>query len=178
VYSAPLGLLNGYTSRAQYGEKRHGILLRFLAIPKYRALYIAVAQLFRDLLIKGVNVTHQLPQLSPSQDRIPLLKKAKKKISLAAKWALTPGASHDHVTNISSAIALLLHHNHSSILQPFPSSVPQLEPDAMTPDAHSILRRYFARWILRPLDFLLLPEPSWHPTGGSKSGTTASLHLR
>ncbi|KAF9072080.1 hypothetical protein BDP27DRAFT_1391451 [Rhodocollybia butyracea] len=143
------------TSRAQRGEERHDTLLRLLAVPKYRALYIAVTRLFTDQLINDLNVMHDISQLSPTQDRIPLLKK----ISLAGKWAPSPGASHDRVTNIASAVALLLHHNRASIPQPFPSSVPP-HPDAMTPDAHTTLRSYLGRWVLRPLRaLLLLPEP-------------------
>lgn len=114
-----------------------------------------------DQLIKDLQVFHELGRLPPNEDRIPLLKK----ISLAGKWAPTPGASHDRVTNISSAISLLLNHTRSSIAQPFPNAVANFDPtqsltDPVIRDGYTVLRSYFGRWILAPLrSITLVPEP-------------------
>lgn len=147
--------------RARIAQERHEILLRRLETPKYRALYVAVTRLFVDQLIKDIQVVHELRKLSPNEDRIPLLKK----ISLAGKWAPSPGASHDKVTNIATAISLLLNYHRSSISQPFPSAVANFDPtqsltDPLLRDGYATLRSYLGRWILAPLrSITLVPEP-------------------
>ncbi|KAJ3872739.1 hypothetical protein F5051DRAFT_444905 [Lentinula edodes] len=147
--------------RTSVGEERHGILKRRLEDPNYRALYVMVTRLFVEQLIKDMRVVRELQQLPPNENRIPLLKK----LSLAAKWAPSSGASHDRVTNISTAIALLLHHSRSQISQPFPSALStfdaaQLANPELATDQYTILRSYLNRWVLIPIrSLLLLPEP-------------------
>ncbi|KAJ3776845.1 hypothetical protein FB446DRAFT_719856 [Lentinula raphanica] len=148
--------------RVQVGEERYKILKKRLENPTYRALYVMVTRLFVDQLIKDLQIVHDLQQLTPDEDHVPLLKK----LSLAGKWAPSPGASHDRVTNISSAIALLLHHSRARISQPFPSALSSFDsaqfgsnPESAF-DQYMILRSYIGRWILNPLrTLLLLPEP-------------------
>ncbi|KAJ4490492.1 hypothetical protein J3R30DRAFT_91437 [Lentinula aciculospora] len=149
-------------NRVRIGEERYEFLKRRLENPSYRALYVMVARLFVEQLIKDLQVAHELQHLPHNQDRIPLLKK----ISLAAKWAPSPAASHDRVTNISSAIALLLHHSRSRLSQPFPSALSTFDSaqfsanPELAVDQYMILRSYLGRWVLAPLrSLLLLPEP-------------------
>ncbi|KAJ3786418.1 hypothetical protein GGU10DRAFT_374950 [Lentinula aff. detonsa] len=148
--------------RARISEERHAILKRHLDDPKYRALYVMVARLFADQLKMDLQIVHDLRQLPPNEDRIPLLKR----ISLAAKWAPSSGASHDRVTNICSAISLLLHHSRSEISQPFPSSLSNFDPaqfagnPELSINQYMILRSYIGRWVFTPIrSLLLLPEP-------------------
>ncbi|KAF8911678.1 hypothetical protein CPB84DRAFT_1743043 [Gymnopilus junonius] len=64
----------------------HHRLEKKLTDPKFRALFIAVARLFSDQLIKDIKVLDEIEKLGPGGDRIALLKT----ISLAGKWAPTP----------------------------------------------------------------------------------------
>lgn len=118
--------------RAQHYER----LVGKLAQPKYRALYIAVSRLFAERLGEDMRIL--------------------KKISLAGKWAPTPRGSHDRVTNISTAISLLLHHNKTPD-GGFPSALQtSLEPKVEA----VILRSFLQRWILKPLrQASSCPEP-------------------
>ncbi|KAF8993016.1 hypothetical protein BDQ17DRAFT_1392732 [Cyathus striatus] len=113
-------------------EQRAGVydqLVRRLNDPKYRALYIAIARLFAE-------------RLSTPADRIPLLRE----ISLAGKWAPTPGKSHDCVYNISTAIAQLVHSSEALKTQPKALS------GALNPrDKALILRSVYQRWVLTEL---------------------------
>ncbi|KAJ3970905.1 hypothetical protein EV361DRAFT_913789 [Lentinula raphanica] len=79
--------------RVQVGEERYKILKQRLENPTYRALYVMVTRLFVDQLIKDLQIVHDLQQLTPDEDHVPLLKK----LSLAGKWAPSPGASHDQL---------------------------------------------------------------------------------
>ncbi|KIJ09158.1 hypothetical protein PAXINDRAFT_17747 [Paxillus involutus ATCC 200175] len=69
-------------------------------------------------------------------------------LSLAPKWAPTPGSSHDRVTNISSAICLLLHHAQvsSSIGHNTDLSPTRALP---VPEMH-LLRCFYQRQVLTP----------------------------
>jgi len=58
-------------------------LFEKLSQPKYRALYVGVARLFADQLVKDIQVLDELGKLGPDENPISLLKK----ISLAGKWA-------------------------------------------------------------------------------------------
>ncbi|KAF5388840.1 hypothetical protein D9757_005607 [Collybiopsis confluens] len=142
--------------RTRIAGERHEILIKRLQDSKYRALYVAVSRLFADQLVKDLQVIDQLDHLPPGQDRIPLLKK----LSLAGKWAPTPGASHDRVTNVASAISLLLHHSRSSIPRPFPKALSTFDgSQAESTNPYLILRSYYHRWVLVPLrSLLLVPE--------------------
>ena len=127
-------------------------LLFNIAQPKFRALYIAVARLFAERLIKDVNVLHELEALPPGPARASLVRQ----VSLAAKWAPTPHASHDRHTNLSTAIGLLLYHSQSAIPIKFPSSLSASPGPA---EVH-ILRSFYQRWVLTPLrKTIMVPEP-------------------
>lgn len=129
----------------------HATLERRLLDPIFRALYIAVARLFANRLAKDVMILDELDALPQDANRFPLLSQ----ITLAGKWAPSPFASHDRVTNLSTAIAHLLFHEHAlgptlSITRDTPS--PSL-------DTHK-LRSFYQRWVLTPLrQALSCPEP-------------------
>ena len=133
--------------RTQHYER----LVGKLAQPKYRALYIAVSRLFAERLGEDIRILDEINGLAPGVDRIPYFKK----ISLAGKWAPTPRGSHDRVTNISTAISLLLHHNKT------PDGFPSALQTPLEPKAEAvILRSFLQRWILKPLrQASLCPEP-------------------
>ncbi|TFK68453.1 hypothetical protein BDN72DRAFT_841736 [Pluteus cervinus] len=133
---------------AQYYES---LKLR-LAVPKYRALYIAVARLYADQLQKDLSVLDQLDALKAGEDPLPLYRQ----ISLAAKWAPSPSGSHDRHTNIATAIILLL--RQAQTPQNYPSTLnnPALDPA----ESAKILRSFYQRWVLMRLrKTSLVPEP-------------------
>ena len=133
--------------RVQHYER----LVGKLAEPKYRALYIAVSRLFAERLGEDIRILDEINGFAPGVDRIPYFKK----ISLAGKWAPTPRGSHDRVTNISTAISLLLHHNKTPDVFPSALQTP-LDPKVEA----VILRSFLQRWILKPLrEASSCPEP-------------------
>lgn len=138
--------------RAQVNADWHATLLRKLAQPKYRALYVAVARLFAARLAEDLRVLAQLDALGPSADRLSLLHQ----LSLAAKWAPTPHGTHDRHTNIATAIIQVLHHHHTTPMI-FPSALTNsLDPKERT----VILRSFYQRWVLTALrKASSLPEP-------------------
>lgn len=133
--------------RVQHYER----LVGKLAQPKYRALYIAVSRLFAERLGEDIRILEEINGLAPGVNRIPYFKK----ISLAGKWAPTPRGSHDRVTNISTAISLLLHHNKT------PDGFPSALQTPLDPKVEAvILRSFLQRWILKPLrEASACPEP-------------------
>jgi Domain of unknown function (DUF2828) len=140
------------TKRSLAATQSHENLLSNLSQPKFRALYIAIARLFVERLIKDVNVLHELEALPPGPDRASLVRQ----LSLAAKWAPTPHASHDRHTNLSTAIGLLLYHSQSAMAIKFPSSLSASPGPA---EVH-ILRSFYQRWVLTPLrKTIMIPEP-------------------
>ncbi|KAL0580993.1 hypothetical protein V5O48_000987 [Marasmius crinis-equi] len=127
---------------------------------KYRALYVMVARLFADRLAEDLRVLGEIQKLPKNDERI---RELQYKISLAGKWAPTPGASHDKHTNISSAIVLLLHHNRAALPIDFPKSVTAFDTASSSPaaveEALGTLRSFFQRWVLTPLRAVaLVPE--------------------
>ncbi|TFK45139.1 hypothetical protein BDQ12DRAFT_718239 [Crucibulum laeve] len=141
----------GTTRRALENKRYYDRLTARLSDPKFRALYIAVARLFVDRLSQDITLIDQLDALEPDANRFPILTQ----ISLAGKWAPTPGGSHDRVTNISTAVCLLLHN--AQVLRDFPSALnASLDPRQQA----IILRSFYQRWILTRLrQVLLCPEP-------------------
>ena len=94
--------------RVERSNRAHGRLARKLLDNRYRALYVAVARLLGEQLAKESDVMDKiaaLPADADKNDRMALMHA----LTLVSKWAPTPGGSHDRVTNISSAICLLLH---------------------------------------------------------------------
>ncbi|KAH6910197.1 hypothetical protein BKA70DRAFT_1272437 [Coprinopsis sp. MPI-PUGE-AT-0042] len=138
--------------RAEKLNEAHQRLTAKLSDPTFRALYIAVARLFAAELSKDLSVLKEISKLPQGKSPVSLLKT----MSLAGKWAPTPGLSHDRVTNLSSAISLLL----------VPSEVGESLPKALdnqalgVRDRFLILRSYYQRWLLRPLrEAIQCPEP-------------------
>jgi len=129
-------------SRKTKNAQSYGRLCSKLAEPKFRALFIAVARLFSDQLLKDVDILLQLKSLKPDEDRIAHLRK----LSLAGKWAPSPGAAHDRVTNISTAIAELIYASQS--LPAYPSILNTSISDS---DRAHVLRSFYQRWFLTEL---------------------------
>ena len=131
--------------------QRHEILLRKLAQPKYRALYVAVARLFADRLAEDLRVLAQIDALGPGPERMSLFFQ----ISLAGKWAPTPHGAHDRRTNIATAIIQIIQHHDTPLI--YPSAL----KDALAPQEKAvILRSFYQRWVLTALrKATSLPEP-------------------
>jgi hypothetical protein len=138
--------------RVKFAAEAHTLLLSKLSDPRFRALYIAVARLFADELVGQTALMRRAEALSDGEER----KRILREVSLVGKWAPTPGASHDRVTSISTAIAILLHHRGamSSLSRPVVTS------DAVAADDVLVLRSFFQRWVLTPLRAAArVPEP-------------------
>ncbi|KAH6890944.1 hypothetical protein BKA70DRAFT_1538261 [Coprinopsis sp. MPI-PUGE-AT-0042] len=138
--------------RAAKLNEAHERLITKLSDPTFRALYITVARLFASELSKDMYALKEISKLPQGKSPTPLLKT----ISLAGKWAPTPGLSHDRVTNLSSAISLLLASSASG------ESLPKaLDDQALGAwDRFFTLRSYYQRWYLRPLrEAIQCPEP-------------------
>lgn len=143
--------LKAKTTHATTTAKAHELLLINLEQPKYRALFVAVARLFSHQLIADYEVLRKIESLPASADKTELFKQ----ISLAGKWAPTPGHSHDSKTNISTAISLLLYD--AQVLQAQPAPAYHDQPLSIQ-DAQR-LRTYYQRWVLTPLRRAsLIPE--------------------
>ncbi|KAG2142792.1 uncharacterized protein EDB93DRAFT_1105456 [Suillus bovinus] len=139
----------------QANGANHARIVEKLKQPKYRALYVAVSRLFADRLVKDVLILDELASLpadANQKDHISLIFS----LSLATKWAPSPRGSHDRVTNITSAICILLHHAQitSSLVYKIPVT---LSLSAL--ELH-VLRSFLRRHILSPSRHLKsLPEP-------------------
>jgi hypothetical protein len=130
----------------------HQVLVSKLSQPKFRALYIAVARLFAQQLVKDIRTLQKIQSLKSDRNPIALMKE----ISLAGKWAPTPGSSHDRVTNIATAISQLIHA--SQVITPAPSA---LNNTSISSHERSvILRSFYQRWVLTELrQISACPEP-------------------
>ncbi|KAH6884060.1 hypothetical protein BKA70DRAFT_1340371 [Coprinopsis sp. MPI-PUGE-AT-0042] len=138
--------------RAEKLNEAHQRLTAKLSDPTFCALYIAVARLFAAELSKDLSVLKEISKLPQGKSPVPLLKT----MSLAGKWAPTPGLSHDRVTNLSSAISLLL--VRSEVGESLPKALDDQALGAR--DRFLILRSYYQRWLLRPLrEAIQCPEP-------------------
>ncbi|KAH7907623.1 hypothetical protein BJ138DRAFT_1129038 [Hygrophoropsis aurantiaca] len=139
--------------RAKAARASHGRLVEKLAEPTFRALYVAVARLFADKLTEDFHILKKIESLPPNaKNRVQLIFS----LSLAGKWAPSPNRSHDRVTNISTAISILLHH--AQITGTLSARIPfSLTPSPV--EAH-VLRVFYQRHILAPSRRLKsLPEP-------------------
>ncbi|KAF8835685.1 hypothetical protein BDN67DRAFT_998607 [Paxillus ammoniavirescens] len=147
-------------SRAQRVQRfadAHDRLTRKLLDKRYLALYVAVARLFAARLTKDFAILEKIatvPADTGEKERMKLMGA----LSLAPKWAPTPGSSHDRITNISSAICLLLHNAQvsSSIAHKIKCSPTQTLP---APEMH-LLRCFYQRHVLTPgRRYTCVPEP-------------------
>ena len=128
------------------------VLVVKLSQPKFRALYIAIARLFAQQLVKDIRTLQKIQSLESGGDPIALMKE----ISLAGKWAPTPGASHDRVTNIATAISQLIHA--SQVISPTPSALNNASISSH--ERSLILRSFYQRWVLTELrQISACPEP-------------------
>ena len=138
--------------RVKLAADAHTLLLAKLSDPRFRALYIAVARLFADELVEQAALMRTAETLSEGDE----LKRILSKVSLVGKWAPTPAASHDRVTNISTALGILLHHGGamSSLSRPIVTSA------AVPAEDVHVLRSFYQRWVLTPLRATArVPEP-------------------
>ncbi|KAK0531881.1 hypothetical protein OC834_002796 [Tilletia horrida] len=142
----------GLSRKELQSQERFVALERSLASPKCRALYITVARLFADRLLKDVALMEEASRLPACEKKFDLLFQ----ISLAGKWAPTPGLSHDRLTNIATAIASLVRDGIPK--HDLPAGIRDGQADALT--EARVLRSFYQRWILRELRATLeLPEP-------------------
>ena len=142
--------------RAEQAEQIHENLIGKLARPKFRALYVAVAQLIADRLAKDLRILDELDAMGPdgAASRLTLLRQ----LSLAGKWAPTPHGSHDRRTNIATAIAMLL--RAAQVPSVYPSALASVSISQPSPSATTILRSFYQRWVLTRLrSITCLPEP-------------------
>ncbi|KAJ3562675.1 hypothetical protein NP233_g9432 [Leucocoprinus birnbaumii] len=147
--------------RTKKQHRHHSRLVGKLAISEYRALYIGVARLFAERLRKDIQALDQLRSLDPNSER-EQYRAIQQTISLAGKWAPTPGGSHDRVTNISTAICQLLFSTNENAGSDAIGPLPSIAPHPIPGDASNctIYRSYYQRWILKPLrETLACPEP-------------------
>ncbi|KAF9226942.1 hypothetical protein BS17DRAFT_800848 [Gyrodon lividus] len=162
-------------SRARRVERfvnAHDRLTRKFLDKRYLALYVAVARLFAVHLTKDFATLTKiaaLPSDADKKERMQLMHA----LSLAPKWAPTPGGSHDRVTNITSAICLLVHY-----AQIFSSIAHRIEfsPSLALPAAKMhLLRCFFQRHVLTPgRRYTCVPEPLM---SANRCGATLSPHL-
>ncbi len=138
--------------RVKVAAEAHALLVSRLSEPRYRALYVTVARLFADELVGQAALMRRAEALPDGEER----KRILREVSLVVKWAPTPGASHDRVTNISTALAILLHHRGamSSLSRPVVTS------DVVSAEDAHVLRSFYQRWVLTPLRAAArVPEP-------------------
>ncbi|EPQ55367.1 hypothetical protein GLOTRDRAFT_106062 [Gloeophyllum trabeum ATCC 11539] len=141
--------------RAKAAAEAYGHLERKLKDKKYRALYIAVARLFADKLAEDLQILQKLRGLPDNKEHRKERSDLLWQLSLAGKWAPTPGQAHDRRTNIATAVCYLLResgHIRSSV-------PPQGRSGWQVLETH-IFRSYYQRWVLTPLRAALrVPEP-------------------
>lgn len=148
--------------RAAKNARLHATLLQQLENPRFRALYVAVTRLFAQQLVEDMRLAKQAEVMEDGPERYAVLYQ----ISLAGKWAPSPGKAHDRVTNLASAISSLLYHSFST--------GPSLSLSRDTPASHidtHILRSFLNRHVLIPLRKIAL-SPSCRRIAGRKSPTT------
>lgn len=148
-------------ARAQRNERFAGAytrLTRKLGENRYRALYIAISRLFAEQLIEDIKTLNKLDEIPKGAGKEKKRKDLEFALSLALKWAPTPGKSHDRVTNIASAICMLL--NHAQLL-PVPEyiSVSQSQVSIEADTLHFLRALYQKSILTRTRRVLCVPEP-------------------
>ncbi|KAI0040289.1 hypothetical protein FA95DRAFT_1566528 [Auriscalpium vulgare] len=145
--------------RYQGKSKRDPVVVHQLLVetrlkePHFKALYIAVARLFAEQLAADCGLLREAELLpEDSAERKSIIRR----LTLLGKWAPSPGNSHDRVTNISTAVCLLL--RKYGILDPLALPI-NLSAPLPSFESH-VLRSYYQRWVLKPLRAATcLPEP-------------------
>lgn len=147
-------------SRAQRIERSrhaHDRLTQKLFDKRYRALYVAVARLFASQLASDSDVMDKIAALPANADRDDRMA-LNHALSLALKWAPTPGCSHDRVTNISSAICLLLHE--AQVYSPIAHRISFSVATSLPTSEMHLLRCVHQKHILtRGRRYICVPEP-------------------
>ena len=143
--------------RIERSRRAYDRLTKKLLDNRYRALYVAVARLFAGQLAKDSDVMNKiaaLPADANKDDRIALMFA----LTLISKWGPTPGGSHDRVTNISSAICLLLHEGQASLQIAHKISFPTVTslPES---DMHLLRYVYQKQILTRGRRYTCIPEP-------------------
>ncbi|KAG5653115.1 hypothetical protein H0H81_002182 [Sphagnurus paluster] len=137
--------------RHRIAAERYENLTQKLSQPKFRALYIAIARLFADRLAQDIRLADEIKALNTGDSS----KELSLQISLAGKWAPTPMCAHDRVTNIATAIPLLLRQAQTPARYPSALDTP-LDPA----EAAIILRSFYQRSVLTRLRAIsAVPEP-------------------
>ncbi|KAF8272763.1 hypothetical protein EI94DRAFT_1717335 [Lactarius quietus] len=129
--------------RIKKAADTHQLLLSKLSGRRFRALYVAVARLLSDKLVEQASLLRRAEALTDGEERDRVLRE----VSFVGKWAPTPSASHDRVTNISTAVAILLHRGGAML----PLTRPIDTSAAVSGDDVHVLRSFYQRWILTPL---------------------------
>ncbi|KAG8783680.1 hypothetical protein FRC12_019468 [Ceratobasidium sp. 428] len=106
----------------------------------FLALYTTVAQIFADALANDVALLKKIEGASEEEAF-----NLKFEISSASKWAPTLEAFHDRATNISTAIALVMHARGQM------ADLPLTLSGELTQENAHVLRSYYRRWIVTPL---------------------------
>ena len=145
------------TQRIQRSRRARDRLGQRLLDKRYRALYVAVARLFAGQLAKDYDVMTKISALPVDADKKDCLT-LMHALTLVAKWAPTPGGSHDRVTNIASAICLLLHEAQvsSSIAHRISFSLERTLP---TSEMHLLRGVYQKHVLTRGRRYTCAPEP-------------------
>ncbi|KAF9515200.1 hypothetical protein BS47DRAFT_1342097 [Hydnum rufescens UP504] len=113
---------------------------------EFRALYVAVARIFGSKLAEEVSILHRI-----TYPKEPLTEEERMelsfKIGLASKWAPSLGMSHDRMTNITTAIALVLQCSGAMSDLPIVHNPGQ----ELSAEDTAKIRGFYRRWILSPL---------------------------
>ncbi|KAH8103615.1 hypothetical protein BXZ70DRAFT_742949 [Cristinia sonorae] len=126
----------------------------------FRALYIAVARLFADQLVKDVQTLAKLSALPAGAEAAEQRSSLAKQISLAGKWAPTPGCAHDKHSNLATAISMLVHFSQSIPDSPTGIAITSAAAEPISASDAHILRAFYQRSVLRPLrQRAHIPEP-------------------
>ncbi|KAJ3510568.1 hypothetical protein NLJ89_g4597 [Agrocybe chaxingu] len=151
-YNAKMEFIAQEKRASRYRES-HTRLLKKLSVPHYRALYVAVARLFTEHLVKDLNILAQASISTSPEARSALLRQ----LTLVGKWAPSPAEAHDRITNIATAISLLLYSSAPSFSAIYPSVMSQPLQER---DKALLLRSFYQRWVLTELRrATLIPEP-------------------
>ncbi|KAN0094455.1 protein of unknown function (DUF2828) domain containing protein [Tylopilus felleus] len=162
---ASLALPSSTTRNKRHGRALSGsngpaelmTVLQKLLDKRYRALYVAAARLFAGQLAKEADIMNKItamPASADKTDRMALMRA----LTLVSKWAPTPGGSHDRITDISSAICLLLHEAQLSFPITRNISLP-VATSLLASEMHMLRCAYQKHILTRGRRYTCAPEP-------------------
>ena len=162
---ASLALPSSTTRNKRHGRALSGsngpaelmTVLQKLLDKRYRALYVAAARLFAGQLAKEADIMNKItamPANADKTDRMALMRA----LTLVSKWAPTPGGSHDRITDISSAICLLLHEAQLSFPITRNISLP-VATSLLASEMHMLRCAYQKHILTRGRRYTCAPEP-------------------